>query len=84
MRSQQTDATRVAHLIWHVIATGPAISAWLMQAEIEERNGIPVTPTLEFGPEIKPRFSITRSDPPHVSATEADGWVPGSPPCASE
>jgi uncharacterized protein YndB with AHSA1/START domain len=70
--------------VWQAIATAPGISAWLMPAEIEERHGKPVALTLEFSPELKPRSAITRWDPPQVFATQADGWMPGSPPLATE
>jgi uncharacterized protein YndB with AHSA1/START domain len=70
--------------VWQAIATGPGISAWLMPAEFEEREGTPVALKLTFGPGVEPRSAITSWDPPRMYATEADGWIPGSPPIASE
>jgi hypothetical protein len=66
------------------IATGPGISSWLMPAEFEERDGKPVALTLSFGPGMEPRSEVTAWDPPRMFATEADGWVPGSPSIANE
>lgn len=70
--------------VWQAIATGPGISSWLMPAEFEECDGKPVALKLNFGPGIEPRSVVTVWDPPRVYATQADGWLPGSPPIASE
>jgi len=70
--------------VWQAIATGPGISSWLVPAEFEERDGKPVAVKLNFGPGMEPRSAVTAWDPPRMFATEADGWVPGSPPIANE
>jgi uncharacterized protein YndB with AHSA1/START domain len=70
--------------VWQAIATGPGISAWFCPAEIEERDGKPVAAKLNFGPGMESRSVVTAWDPPRVFAREADGWVPGSPPLATE
>jgi uncharacterized protein YndB with AHSA1/START domain len=70
--------------VWQAIATGPGISSWLMPAEFEEQDGKPVVLKLNFGPGMEPRSAVTAWDPPRMFATEADGWVPGSPPIANE
>ena len=70
--------------VWQAIATGPGISSWLMPAEYEERDGKPVALKLSFGPGMEPRSEVTAWDPPRMFATEADGWVPGSPSIANE
>lgn len=70
--------------VWQAIATGPGISSWLVPAEFEERDGKPVALKLDFGPGMDPRAVVTAWDPPRMFATEADGWMPGSPPIANE
>jgi hypothetical protein len=70
--------------VWQAIATGPGISSWFVPTEFEERDGKPVTLILKFGPGIEPRSAVTAWNPPRMFATEADGWMPGSPPIANE
>jgi uncharacterized protein YndB with AHSA1/START domain len=70
--------------VWHAIATGPGISAWFVPAEFEEQDGTPVAVNLDFGPAMDPRSTVTAWDPPRLFAREGAGWVPGSPPIATE
>src|SRR5262245_47623208 len=70
--------------VWQAIATGPGISAWFVPAEFEEQGGKPVAVTLNFGPGMQSHSVVTAWDPPRLFAREADGWVPGSPPLATE
>jgi uncharacterized protein YndB with AHSA1/START domain len=70
--------------VWQAIATGPGISCWFVPAEFEERDGKPVAVKLNFGPGMESRSVVTAWDPPRIFAKEADGWVPGSPPIATE
>jgi len=70
--------------VWQAIATGPGISSWLVPTEIEERNGKPVAVKMSFGPGMEPRSEVTNWDAPRMFATKADGWLPGSPPIATE
>ncbi len=70
--------------VWQAIATGPGISSWFVPAQFEERDGKPVAMTLNFGPGMESRSVVTTWDPPRVFAKESDGWVPGSPPIATE
>lgn len=70
--------------VWRAIATGPGISSWFVPAAFEERDGTPVAVTLDFGPGMESRSVVTAWDPPRMFAKEADGWVPGSPPIATE
>jgi uncharacterized protein YndB with AHSA1/START domain len=70
--------------VWQAIATGPGISSWFVPAEFEERDGKPVAMTLTFGPGMESRSVVTAWDPPRMFTKEADGWVPGSPPIATE
>ncbi len=70
--------------VWQAIATGPGISSWFVPAEFEERDGKPVALKLNFGPGMESRSVVTAWDPPRMFAKEADGWIPGSPPIATE
>lgn len=70
--------------VWQAIATGPGMSSWFVPAEFEEVDGKPVAATLTFGPGMDSRSVVTAWDPPRVFTRESDGWVPGSPPIATE
>jgi uncharacterized protein YndB with AHSA1/START domain len=70
--------------VWQAIATGPGISSWFVPAEFEERDGKPVAVKVTMGPGMEATSVVTAWDPPRMYATEADGFVPGSPPIASE
>lgn len=70
--------------VWQAIATGPGISAWFVPAEFEEKDGKPVAVKLDFGPAMESRSVVTRYDAPRVFARDGSGWVPGSPPIATE
>jgi len=70
--------------VWQAIATGQGISAWFVPAEFEEKGGKPVALKLDFGPNMESRSVVTAWDPPRRFAREGAGWVPGSPPMATE
>lgn len=70
--------------VWQAIATGPGISAWFVPAAFEEQDGKPAAVTLDFGPGMASRSVVTTWDPPRAFIRQADGWVPGSPPLATE
>jgi uncharacterized protein YndB with AHSA1/START domain len=70
--------------VWQAIATGPGISSWFVPAEFEEEGGKPVALKLDFGPAMESRSVVTAWDPPRRFAREGAGWVPGSPPIATE
>lgn len=70
--------------VWRAIATGPGISAWFVPAEFEEEGGKPVAVKLDFGPAMESRSAVTAWDPPRLFGREGAGWVPGSPPIATE
>ena len=70
--------------VWQAIATGPGISSWFVPTEFEEQNGKPVAMKFNYGPGTEPRSKVTAYDPPRKFATEADGWMPGSPSIADE
>ena len=70
--------------VWRAIATGPGISSWFVPTEFEVVDGKPVAVTLNFGPGMESRSPVTAWDPPRRFASEASGWMPGSPPIADE
>jgi uncharacterized protein YndB with AHSA1/START domain len=70
--------------VWRAFATGPGISSWFVPAEFEEQGGKPVALKLDFGPAMESRSVVTAWDPPRRFAREGAGWVPGSPPIATE
>lgn len=70
--------------VWNAIGTARGISSWFVPTTFEEQNGKPVAVTIHFGPGVEPRSAITAYEPPRMYATQADGWMPGSPPIASE
>ena len=70
--------------VWQAIATGPGISSWFVPVAFEERDGKPVALTVSFGPGVEARSAVTAWDPPRMFTNEADGWMPGSPPIATE
>jgi uncharacterized protein YndB with AHSA1/START domain len=70
--------------VWQAIATGPGISAWFTPAEFEEKDGKPVAVMLNFGPGMESKSVVTAWDPPRTFTKEAPGWMPGSPPMATE
>jgi uncharacterized protein YndB with AHSA1/START domain len=70
--------------VWQAIATGPGISSWFVPVAFEEVDGKPVALTLSFGPGVEARTAVTAWDPPRMFAQEADDWMPGSPPMATE
>ena len=69
--------------VWQAIATGPGISSWFVPAEFEERDGKPVAVNLDFGG-MKSRSVVTEWTPSRTFTREGSGWVPGSPPIATE
>lgn len=70
--------------VWQAIASGPGISSWFVPAEFEEEGGKPIAVMLDFGPGQQSRSVVTVWDPPRMFARESEGWVPGSPPIATE
>jgi uncharacterized protein YndB with AHSA1/START domain len=70
--------------VWRAIATGPGISAWFVAAEVEEEGGKPVAVKLDYGGGMEFRNVVTSWDPPRMLVREGPGWVPGSPPIATE
>ena len=70
--------------VWQAIASGPGISSWFAPAQIEQRDGKPVSLSLTLGPGMDSRAEITAWDAPRMFATQAPGWFPGSPPIGTE
>src|SRR6185436_15851728 len=69
--------------VWKAIATGPGISSWFVPTEFEEKDGKPVAVTLNFGPGIESRSTVTARDPPRKFGAQGEGWG-GSPAIADE
>jgi uncharacterized protein YndB with AHSA1/START domain len=69
--------------VWQAIATGPGVSSWFVPTEFEERNGKAVGMKVNFSG-MEMRSEITAWDAPRMFATTSNGWLPGSPPIASE
>lgn len=80
----QVEVPGTPEEVWQAIATGPGISAWFVPAHMEEADGKPVALTLNFGPGQESRSIVTSWDPPRAFVREGPGWVPGSPPIATE
>jgi uncharacterized protein YndB with AHSA1/START domain len=69
--------------VWQAIATGPGISSWFVPTKFEERDGKPVAISLDFGPGMESRATVTAWDPPRMFGAQGEGWG-GSPPIADE
>lgn len=70
--------------LWQAIATERGLSAWFVPATFEEENGKPTAVTLHFGPGQDSRSTVTAWEPLKQFNREGPGWVPGSPPIATE
>jgi len=70
--------------VWRALATGPGISSWFVPTEIEERDGKAAGVTYHFGPGVDIHSVVTACDVPRTFTQEAAGWMPGSPPMATE
>jgi uncharacterized protein YndB with AHSA1/START domain len=70
--------------VWQAIATGPGISAWFVPTEFQERDGVPVTLTMHFGPGMDDVARVTAWDPPRRYSAESDGLGPKAPTLATE
>jgi uncharacterized protein YndB with AHSA1/START domain len=66
--------------VWRAIASGPGVSSWFVPTTIEERVGGVMT--LNFGPGMDARATITAWDPPR--RFEAESRDENSPPIATE
>jgi uncharacterized protein YndB with AHSA1/START domain len=70
--------------VWQAIATGPGISTWFVQAEIEEKDGKPAVLKMTFGPGMDSFATVTGWDPPRQFTAESKDWIPNGPPVATE
>jgi uncharacterized protein YndB with AHSA1/START domain len=68
--------------VWRAIATGPGMSAWFTDAEVDEFVGGTVTFT--FGSMGTSTGPVTGWEPPHRFAYEEVGWSGEAPPVATE
>lgn len=80
----EIEAPGTPEEVWQAIATGPGISSWLVPTEFEVRDGKPAAVKLNFGPGMEITSPVTAWNPPLKWASQAESWVPGSPPIASE
>jgi uncharacterized protein YndB with AHSA1/START domain len=70
--------------VWQAIATGPGISAWFVPTEFQERDGVPVTLTMHFGPGMDDVARVTAWDPPRRWVAESDGLGLNAPTLGTE
>ena len=70
--------------IWKAIATSEGVSSWFQPTEFEMQDGKVVMQASTFGPEMVARSKVTAWDAPRMFSTEMQGWIPGSPPLATE
>jgi uncharacterized protein YndB with AHSA1/START domain len=68
--------------VWRAIATGPGISAWFVETELEERVGGKLT--FNFGSMGSSNGTVTGWEPPRRFAYEERGWNGDAPPVATE
>jgi uncharacterized protein YndB with AHSA1/START domain len=68
--------------VWRAIATGPGISAWFVETEIEERVGGKLQ--FNFGTLGSSSGTVTGWEPPRRFAYEERGWNGDAPPVATE
>ncbi len=59
--------------VWEAIATANGISSWMMQTELEEREGGAVA--FHMGPEISSEGTVTGWDPPRRLVYEEPAWA---------
>lgn len=68
--------------VWRALATGPGISAWFVETQVEEKIGGQIT--FDFGTMGGSTGTITGWEPPRRLAYEERGWAEGAPPVATE
>jgi uncharacterized protein YndB with AHSA1/START domain len=68
--------------VWQAIATGPGITSWFSNADVEERKGGAVA--FHMGAGIESSGTVTAWDPPVRFAYEEPNWSPSAPPLATE
>lgn len=68
--------------VWRAVATGPGISAWFVETEVEERVGGKLK--FNFGTMGSSNGTVTGWEPPRRFAYEERGWNGEAPPVATE
>lgn len=68
--------------VWRAIATGPGISAWFVETQVDERVGGKLS--FNFGSIGSSNAVVTGWEPPRRFAYEERGWAPDAPPIATE
>jgi uncharacterized protein YndB with AHSA1/START domain len=80
----ETEVPGTPEEVWQAIATGPGISSWFVPTEFQERDGVPVTLTMHFGPGMDDVARVTAWDPPRRYSADSDGLGPNAPTLATE
>jgi|APMI01.1.fsa_nt_gi uncharacterized protein YndB with AHSA1/START domain len=70
--------------VWKAIATSEGVSSWFQPTEFEMQDGKVAVQASTFGPDMVARSKVTAWDAPRMFSTEMQGWIPGSPPLATE
>ncbi len=68
--------------VWQAIATGPGISSWFVQTEVEEREGGAIA--FHLGPGMDSSGVVTAWQPPYRFAYEERDWDPKAPALGTE
>lgn len=68
--------------VWQAIASGPGVSAWFVPTTMEGKAGGSMS--CDFGGGMVSTAKITEWQPLVRFRAEADGWMPGMPPVATE
>jgi len=80
----ETEVPGTPEEVWQAIATGPGLSSWFVPTEFQERDGVPVTLTMHFGPGMDDVARVTAWDPPRRYSAESDGLGPKAPTLGTE
>ena len=78
----ETEVPGTPEEMWQAIATGPGVSSWFMPTTIDGRPGGKVVHS--FGPGMDSESAVGEWQPPHRFTATNPGWLPGSPPVATE
>lgn len=78
----EVDLPGTPEQVWHAIATGPGLTSWFANTEVEERAGGAVA--FHMGSGIESTGTVIAWEPQHRFAYEERDWAPGAPPLATE
>ncbi len=68
--------------VWNAVATGPGLSSWFTETQVEERVGGSIR--FDFGGGMTSSGVVTGWQPPHRVTYEETDWAEGAPPLATE